>query len=161
MTKNIEETTLLCANVFMSWYSEEKDNPKMEYKDEDKEFLEESFIAKILLKKFDVFNIKIHLPVHLLMLLSLCTNENPGQTQILLKELLLDIKSKKGPIPTGYVISYNDFTNCFQTSFPILEIPELNDKYHKLWDDQKYIDMRTKHQCNACDIIEWWKEVMQ
>lgn len=160
MLKNIEEVNKLCAEVFLSWCFEEETNPKMEYKDKDKEFLEESFIAKVLLKKFETFNIKIHLPVHLLMLLSLCAKENPGQTQIILKDLLLDIKSKKGPIFEGYVISSNDFANCFE-KFPVMEIPEINDKYHKLWDDQKYVDMATGLECNACDIIEWWKEVMQ
>lgn len=75
---NIEETKNMCSKVFMYWFMEEKENPEMKYKPEDEEFLRISFITKIILKKFQAFDIQIHLPIHLLMILSLCTNENPG-----------------------------------------------------------------------------------
>ena len=107
---NIEETKNMCSKAFMYWFMEEKENPEMKYKPEGEEFLRTSFITKIILKKFQAFDIQIHLPIHLLMILSLCTNENPGQTQIVLKDLLLSIKSKKGPIPSGYVITSDDDT---------------------------------------------------
>ena len=94
------------------------------------------------------------------MLLSLCTNENPGQSQVILKDLLSDIKSKKGSIPEGYVITTDDFVNCFPFSFPIMENPTINKKYHELWDKQKTQTRRRGESDNLCDTIEWWKEVM-
>lgn len=158
---DIQNTMELCSKIFISWHFNAKENPNMDYEQKDKEFLEQSFIAKILLKKFEVYNIKIHLPVHLLMILSLCTNENPGQSQIVLKDLLNDIKSRRGPIPSGYVITPDDFALCFASDFPIMDISYINDKYQKLWNDQKFIDLRTERSENACDTIEYWKEVMK
>lgn len=159
--KDIKETEDYCSKILLLWLADEIKNPNMDYIDKDKEFLESSFTAKILLKKFEAFNIKIHLPVHLLMILSLCTNENPGQVQIVLKDLLLTIKARKGPIPSGYVITTEDFSLAFPFSFPIMDIPKINEKYNKLWEDQKFIDMKTNYRENACDTIEYWKEVMK
>lgn len=157
---NIEETKNMCSKIFMYWFMTEKENPEMKYKPEDEEFLRTSFITKIILKKFQAFDIQIHLPIHLLMILSLCTNENPGQTQIVLKDLLLSIKSKKGPIPNGYVITSDDFSLAFPFSFPIMEIPEINKKYEKLWNEQKRKKENPLESDNSCDTVEWWKEVM-
>ena len=157
---NIEETKNMCSKIFMYWFMTEKENPEMKYKPEDEEFLRTSFITKIILKKFQAFDIQIHLPIHLLMILSLCTNENPGQTQIVLKDLLLSIKSKKGPIPNGYVIPSDDFSLAFPFSFPIMEIPEINKKYEKIWNEQKRKNENPLESDNSCDTVEWWKEVM-
>ena len=157
----MEETKELCSKVFMSWFLEEMKDSKMEYKEEDKEFLEGSFITKILLKKFKVFDIKIHLPLPLLALLSLCTNENPGQSQIILKDLLNSIKSHRGPIPEGYVITSDDFAHCFPFSFPITSDPAINKKYLELWDGQKKEQHHPMESDNKCDTVEWWKEVME
>lgn len=158
--ENIGEIKELCSKILLSWFLIEKENPNMEYTSEDEEFLRTSFITKVILKKFKVFDIQIHLPMHLLMILSLCTNENPGQSQIILKDLLLSIKSKKGLIPNGYVITSNDFTLAFPFSFPIIEIPEINKKYEKLWNEQKRKKENPLELDNLCDTVEWWKEVM-
>ena len=159
---NLAEKERVCTGVFLEWVFEERKKSNMEYKNRDKEYLEESFIARILLKKFEVFDIKIHLPVYLLMILSLCTNENPGQTQIILKRLLTSIKDRKGPIPEGYVITTEDFSFCFQTSFPIMEIPAINETYRILWEQQKRQGkIPPMESDNLCDTVEWWKEVME
>lgn len=157
---NISENMELCMKIFMAWILNEHDNPSMEYKKEDKEFIEESFTAKILLKKFEVFGIKIHLPIYLLIILAICVNENPGQVQIVLKDLLLNIKSRKGPIPEGYIIKADDFAYCFE-QMPLMENPEINEKYHKLWDAQKKSDVEFPESDNLCDTPEWWLEVME
>lgn len=157
----MEETKELCSKIFMKWFLDEMKDPKMEYVDADKEFLEGSFITRILLKKFEVFDIKIHLPLPLLALLSLCTNENPGQSQIILKDLLNSIKSFKGPIPEDYVITSEDFANCFPFNFPITSDPEINKKYLELWDGQKKERTNPLESDNLCDTVEWWKEVME
>ena len=160
---DIQEIKDYCTRVFVMWIFDEQENPNMDYQDKDKEFLEESFITKMLLKKFEVFDIKIHLPVHLLMILSLCTNENPGQVQIILKQLLLSIKKRKGPISENYVITTDDFGMCFQDSFPIMAIPAISESYMLLWDQQKKPrdDSKPWDSDNLCDTVEWWKEVME
>jgi hypothetical protein len=80
-------------------------------------------------------------------------------TQIILKDLLLNIKDRRGPIPENYVIASMDFGLCFMHSFPIMEIESIERKYRELWDGQKY---DTKFGSNnLCDTIEWWKEVME
>ena len=158
--KEIEETKELCGKIFIKWFLDEKENPSMEYTEKDKEIIEQCFIAKVLLKKFEVFDIKIHLPVHLLLILSLCTNDNPGMVQIILKVLLLSIKKNKGPISEGYVIKQLDFATAFPFSFPLIDDPVIYKKYEKLWDEQKIVDSNN-NKCNLCDTIEWWKEVMK
>lgn len=157
---DLKEKKRYCSMLFIQWFTDEKNNPNMDYIDKDKEFIEQSFISDILIKKFKAFDIKIHLPIHLLMILSLCTEENPGQSQIILKRLLLDIKSKKGPIPENYVITSNDFAMCFQDSFPIMDIPAINESYHILWNEQKKKGkLKPTESDNLCDTAEWWKEV--
>ena len=158
---SISETVEYCCKVLMMWAMDEIDNPSMEYNERDKEFIENSFISKVLLKKFEVFDIKIHLPAPLLIILSLCTNENPGQVQIILKKLLLDIKERKGAIPEGYVITSEDFGLCFQESFPITSIPIISEAYEVLWSEQKRTPKHPLESDNLCDTIEWWKEVME
>lgn len=157
-----EEVKELCSTILLQWFLEEKNNTTMKYNEEDKEFLKKSFIANVLLKKFEVFDIKIHLPTHLLMILSLCTNENPGQAQIILKKLLLSIKDRRGLIPENYVITSEDFVMCFPTSFPIMEIPAISESFEILWNQQKKQGkLDYMESDNLCDTPEWWKEVMK
>ena len=158
--ENIGEIKELCSKMLVNWFLIEKKNSDMTYTSDDEEFLRASFITNVILKKFKVFDIQIHLPIYLLMILSLCTNENPGQAQIILKDLLLSIKSKKGSIPNGYIITSNDFTSAFPFSFPIMGISEINKKYEKLWDKQKKKTTSPLESDNLCDTVEWWKEVM-
>lgn len=158
----LEEVKQLCSKVFINWFFLEQENPNMDYTSDDKEFINNDFISQVLIKKFNVFDIKIHLPLPLLIIIGLCTNENPGQSQIILKQLLLSIKSKKGPIPEGYVISNSDFVECFETSFPIMLIPAFNESYSILWDQQKKQGkIGPMESDNLCDTSEWWKEVMR
>ena len=96
----------------------------------------------------------------LLLILNICTEGNPGQFQIILKDLFNIIKQHKGPIPKGYVIKSEDFSFCFLDTFPITEIPNINDKYEKLWEEQKKVTTHFLDADNLCDTIEWWKVVM-
>jgi hypothetical protein len=157
----MEKTKELCSKIYMHWFLEEMKDPKMPYKEIDEEFLQNSFITKILLTKFKAFDIDIHLPMPLLALLSMCTDENPGMSQIILKDLLNSIKSRIGAIPKGYVITSTDFAFCFPNSFPIIANEQIYKKYIKLWDEQKCERTDTFKSDNLCDTSEWWREVMQ
>ena len=154
----IEEKKELCCRVFIIWSSQEKNN--YDFKNHDKE-VAELFTSQVLLKKFDVFGIDIILPDMLLMILNICTNDNPGQIQIILKDLLNSIKKRTGPIKPGYVITSHDFSFCFPWNFPIVEIPEINIKYESLWMDQKIKRDKPIMSDNLCDTVDWWKEVME
>ena len=154
----IEEKKELCTKAFINWFLQERDNH--DFKNHDKE-IADLFTSQVLLKKFDVFDIDIVLPDMLLMILHICTNNNPGQVQIILKDLLNDIKKRKGSIKPGYVITTNDFSLYFIRDFPIVEVPEINAKYESLWMGQKIENNDSFGSDNLCDTIEWWKEVME
>lgn len=154
----IEEKKELCAKILIGWFVQEQEN--RDFRNHDKE-VADLFTSKILLKKFDVFHINIVLPDMLLMILHICTNNNPGWIQIILKDLLNSIKKRTGPIKPGYVITSNDFSLCFTWNFPIVEIPEINAKYESLWMGQKIERDEPMMSDNLCDTVEWWKEVME
>lgn len=153
----LQEKEDMCSRVLIGWIIAEQRNKDMSIHDED---IKEIFTSKMILKKFEVFGIDIVLPDMLLLILNVCVNNNPGQFQVVLKDLLNVIKQGKGPIPSGYVIGTRDFVSAFNDKFPIMEIPEINNKYHKLWDDQKKKTTESGESDNLCDTEEWWKEVM-
>lgn len=149
----------LCSMLFINWLSNEKAGKDMTLYDEE---LNNTFIFQMIRKKFDVFGIKIVLPDELLAIITICTNSNPGQSQILLKYLLDNIKSRIGAIPEGYVVTADDFTHAFTMRFPILhEFDDLNEKFRKLWDGQKKEKKKEWESDNKCDTPEWWLEVME
>ena len=153
----IEEKKETCSKALIAWFSQESNNVDLTKHDED---IADLFTSRVLLKKFEVFGIDIILPDALLLILHICVNNNPGQIQIVLKDLLNSIKNKIGPIPSGYIIKSSDFTDCFPWNFPIMEIPEINDKYESLWNNQKIIG-KGPGSDNLCDTVDWWKEVMK
>ena len=154
----LKEKKEVCSKALIGWMISERNNDDMTKHDAE---IESLFSSMVLLKKFKTFGIDIILPDMLLLILHVCVENNPGQIQIVLKDLLNNIKDKKGPIKSGYVITTEDFVDCFMTEFPIIEIPHIYDKYLKLWDGQK----KDKHQPwesdNLCDTPEWWKEVCE
>jgi hypothetical protein len=97
----------------------------------------------------------------LLLILYICTEGNPGMFQVILKDLLNNIKKEIGPIPAEYIIRVNDAAKYFDGNFPILDIPEVQDKYCDLWQKQKGERKDNLSSDNLCDTPEWWKEVMQ
>lgn len=154
---DIEEKEEICSRALISWMIGEKNNMDFKLHDED---IANLFTSRVLMKKFEVFGIDIVLPDLLLLILNVCTGNNPGQIQIVLKELLNSIKSKNGPIKPGYVITTSDFITCFPSKFPITGIPEIDAKYESLWIGQK-IKRESGCSDNLCDTIEWWMEVME
>lgn len=154
----LEEKKEWCSKGFISWFFMEKDNRDFTVRDPE---VSEVFIVKVIDKKFKVFGIDIVLPDPLMIILDLCVNGNPGQVQIVIKDLLNSIKKRKGPIPAGYVVTSDDFSHCFMTEFPIMEIPKVNAKYESLWIGQKIESETDKRSYNLCDTAEWWKEIME
>lgn len=154
----IQEKKEACSQIFITWMLNEQHGKDMTKHNDE---VAELFTSRMITKKFEVFGIDIVLPDELLLILYFCVEANPGQFQIILKDLLNSIKSRKGPIPAGYTITADDFSMCFMTDFPITEIKSIEDKYMKLWDGQKKERKGTFDSDNKCDTPEWWKEVME
>lgn len=154
---SVEEKKNLCARCLITWSFDER---RGEVRHDPE--AEDIFIYKMLSKKFKSFGVDIVLPDPLVLILDLCCDSNPGQVQIILKDLLNDIKKRSGkPIPKGYVITSTDFSMCFPISFPITAIEHINKKYMKLWDKQKRETKNVLESDNKCDTAEWWLEVME
>lgn len=153
----LEEKKELCSRALISWVLAEKDGHDYTVHDEE---IAKLFTSHMILKKFEVFGIDIILPDPLLLILYLCVEANPGQFQIVLKDLFNSIKNRKGLIPKNYIVTSDDFSMCFMSDFPIIEIPHIYDKYEKLWDAQKIVTDEYRRG-NACDTVQWWMEVMQ
>lgn len=154
----LEEKKEMCSKALIAWTMTEQEGKDMSIHDKE---VENMFTSQMILKKFNVFGIDIVLPDLLLLILAICVDGNPGQFQIILKDLLNNIKKRTGPIQTGYTITAWDFSLCFMNDFPIIDIQHINDKYRKLWDGQKKQKAQPWKTDNLCDTPEWWKEVME
>ena len=154
----LQEKQKMCVNACAAWVMTERHGKNMSIHDKD---IEKLFTSQIILQKFKAFGIDIVLPDMLLLMLAICVDGNPGIFQVVLKELLENIKSRKGSIPAGYTITSDDFSMCFTIELPMIEVPEIYQKYEKLWDGQKRETHKEWETDNKCDTPEWWKEVMQ
>lgn len=161
----IKEKQDIYAQAIIKWATQEQIANNIPVKEfapgiyKHDEEITDLFTSRMILKKFETFGINIVLPDMLLLMLYICTEGNPGMFQVILKDLLNHIKEKIGPIPSGYVITVEDAANCF-ASPPILDIPEIQDKYCNLWQEQKNVSASGISD-NLCDTPEWWKEVMK
>ena len=145
-----QEKIELCSRIFIAWKLSNK-----AWDVHDDEILD-AFIPGMLVKKMKAFGVDIFLPDPLLLLIDVCTESNPGQAQIILKDLLNSIVERTGKIKKGYMISAEDVAECWPTSFPIVSLnPEL---YERKWIDQK---TNKAFSDNLCDTPEWWLEVME
>ena len=145
-----QEKIELCSRIFIAWKLSNK-----AWNVHDDEILD-AFIPGMLVKKMKAFGVDIFLPDPLLLLIDVCTESNPGQAQIILKDLLNNIVERTGKIKKGYMISAEDVAECWPTSFPIVSLkPEL---YEIKWIDQK---TNKAFSDNLCDTPEWWLEVME
>ena len=144
MSENIE----LCVKLFVSWnFSRSR---AMEL---DADYNNQSFIAKIIRKKIEVFEIPIQVPDYLLMLIEICTGSNPGISQIMLKSIMEKIPD----IQPNHVITPEDFSRAYVTEFPIIEeSTKWEDHFRKLWDSQK-----DENGNNLCDTKDWWMKVFE
>ena len=158
MEATIKEKQDLCAKLLISWICREQRGEDMTKHTEEAANL---FTSRMIMKKFEVFDINIILPDELLFILYLCVDSGPGMFQIVLKDLLNSIKNRKGLISPGYVITSEDFGLCFMTDFPIMDIKYIENKYITLWDGQKKERKHKFDSDNLCDTVEWWKEVME
>ena len=143
----MKEDLELCSKVLMVWTL----NPNSDKINFDPEYQANSFIAKIIRKKFEVFQIPIKIPDPLLMLSEICTDSNPGVSQIMLKEVLSRISS----LELDYQVMPMDFVRVYATEFPLMRNPKWEEHFRKLWDAQK------SDGNNLCDTRDWWMELFK
>lgn len=146
----IDQKINLCSKVLATWTLKENRKESTTISG----FREDSFIAKILDKKFNVFGIDVVLPDPLIIILELCTEANPGQSQVILKDLLSNTNIKH-----GYTVTAADFASVFKDSFPITAISEIDAIYHKLWEEQK--SPYPKGPENLVDTVGYWEEIFK
>lgn len=143
-------TVELCAKVLVMW------NLNLSNKDfmYNPDYNESSFIAKILRKKLKVFGIKVRLPDPLIMLIEICTQNNPGISQLMLKEILMKVEGRLSQ-DKEYEVNPFDFSRVYPDRFPIVsEFQDVEERFHSMWDGQKSPD-----GSNKCDTPEWWSEI--
>ena len=173
---NTKEQTELCSNALVNLFFEEKFGQKESYHDPE---ITNLFPVNIVLQKLERCGIDVFIPDMILMVFDICCLGNPGIIQLMTKELLMDIKSNQGgSIPKGYIVTAEDFINLHGDAFPIIAEENLatdisgatdekpvidstyNQKYHKLWLEQKREQENPFESDNLCDTTEWWQEVL-
>lgn len=145
----MNETIELCSKVFITWNFANHASNAMVI---DEKYNAESFIARILRKKIEVFQIPVKLSDYLIILIELCTGGNPGVSQVMLKEIM----SKVPNLTPEYEIKPEDFARVYSIEFPVMEnSPEWEEHFSKLWDAQK------SDGNNLCDTRDWWMELFK
>lgn len=132
---------------------------------------EDTLYNKIVQPKLTMAGIDIIMPLNYQLIFELCTDNNPGYIQVLVKDFLMHIKNnfKDKKIPRGYIISSFDYYSMYAFEYPpILE--EDSEYYHELWKAQKYqkiknaensdnkLDITFNH--NRCDTVSYWREIL-
>lgn len=151
------------AQLFMSWSMNEGEtgNPKVFQMDE--EFKKSLTYAGIHGKQMQ-FGLDVEVPYPLYLMFMVMTEDNPGKSILLFKQLLDSINQKvflgEG-IDKGYKIRSVDFSFAFPSEFPCFADEKVNMKYAALWDSQKVPRKTPINSDNACDYPEYWEGLMK
>lgn len=145
------------SKMFLMWsFSSMQGEP------DDPELLHRSFIANVLVKKMEAFETGIVVPAYLGALIDLCTDSNPGVSQIILSEIIE--KAFIDQLP--YTLTPDDFVRAFPTRFPVFrQYEDLLPEYERKWDAQK-VPMEEREKVGFCgsdnqvDTPEYWKELV-
>lgn len=123
----------------------------------DGAYMKESFIGQMITKKFEAFDIDIKLLDPFVMIIDLCTDSNPGVSQLMIKEILENVPDLK----PGHTITTWDFLRIHDNKFPRMSYPDINEKYEKLWNAQKKKRTSTYASDNKVDTKEYWLEIFK
>lgn len=130
---------------------------------------EETLYKKIVQPKLISAGIDINMPLNYQLIFELCSDNNPGYIQVLIKDFLISIKGnfKDKKIPRGYTISTFDYYSVYAFDYPPI-MEENPEYYHELWQNQK-IQKSTNDinnpidkvfTNNKCDTILYWREIL-
>ena len=119
------------------------------FTEEQELFNEDDFITQVLRKRLKALGINIKIPVWLGVVISVCTESNPGLSLIIFKDFLTSVNNNRfngEGINEDYEFTFLDFILAFKT-FPV-DIEYYSDKY-----DKQKVD-----GCNLCDTFDYWAE---
>ena len=119
------------------------------FTEEQELFNEDDFITQVLRKRLKAFGINIKIPVWLGVVISVCTESNPGLSLIIFKDFLTSVNNNRfngEGINEDYEFTFLDFILAFKT-FPV-DIEYYSDKY-----DKQKVD-----EYNLCDTFDYWAE---
>lgn len=154
----MEETMKFASQCLMIWQMNESlgKHPA----DED---IANEFITQVLRKRLQAAEVTIVLPDELCLLIAMCTDGNPGQSLLVLSDILQGIKDNIGSIPIGYTVKASDFVRVFPDEFPIMKNQKIYDIYRKKWDAQKILTPRTRpwEPDNQVDTLEYWRKFVE
>lgn len=139
----------LCTSLLITWnFQAAGKAPTTEQNyDGTSEYSQQSFIAQVLRKKMEVFKIPVKIPDVLIAIIEVCTNGNPGISQLMLRDIIGDSRKK------GSTLTPDDFARVYPISFPVVEDGNEWDKYFsKKWEEQK----NPSNGSNLCDTPTWW-----
>ena len=149
------ETQELASKIYILWCADETKLAKEQKKPFTEEDLKGDFCYEVLKKKLTVFNVPIEVNAYLYSILSLCAYGNPGVVQLLMIDILKNIYERKGKISKGYKITSDDFAFTFET-MPSMDKKEIEEEYHKKWDEQKIPRKNAFEVDNKVDTQEYW-----
>ena len=118
------------------------------FEESAEEYCQSAFVPQVLKKKIEAFNIPIKVTNAVLMMIEICTEGNPGVSQLMLKEIINTCYLKAGD-----TVDFDKFVRTYPMQFPLITNPDICSKYDKMWDAQKDEDGN-----NKCDTVEWWME---
>lgn len=146
----------MACKILMAWRIVENKNEVICGEGDD--LYDDSFICKVLTKKMQAFQTGIKVPNLLSVLLEVCTDANPGQSQLLLADIIRELPK---PIPEEYTITTDDFTTAFKDLMPVVSrYKEVEERLANEWKEQKFpMDTKTFAD-NGVDTREWWMEVL-
>lgn len=121
----------------------------------------QQFIPQILRKRLKAAEIDIVLPDIMCLMITLCTDGNPGQSLMILSDILQNKRDRDGKIPAGYIITAQDFTTTFPLKWPIMFDPEISEQYRKKWDAQKRKPLFPWETDNQIDMVGWWRKFVE
>ena len=115
---NEQQKLDMAGITFINWLQIHHSNPD-KLKERNQEVYDSSFICKVIDNRMKTFNIDIHIPDHLIVLIDLCTGSNPGMSFMMLSEILEKIPDLK----YGHLIQPDDFVRVYRSKFPTFAYP--------------------------------------
>ena len=149
--ENLLENLKLATLVFCFWSNKSNKDDNLVNCSKDSE----SFICRVLGARNEAFELGISIPEHLGLLIECCTNGNPGQSLMILSEILEHVPE----LTMGYKITPYDFIRVYGNKFPVIGLyPEIDSRIEKRWREQKRTRVKSIESDNQCDYPEYWRK---
>lgn len=152
-----KELLITLMRIYSHWVLESLSNPE-KCSTRTPELFEKSFICKVLDKRLEAFSIDVKVPDYLILIIELCTEGNPGQSLMILSEILENIPHLK----SGHIIEPMDFARVYKDKFPVVRVyPEMNSRLQDRWSSQKITPRESLDSDNQCDYPEYWTKFFE